>query len=89
MLIKKLYSRFKGIQIGDTAYQKSSPFIVGNFHHFLPPDLWTEEDKRSVKRRYDEYKWDGLRWVYIKTIEKEGYNADTNTEKGRKEEGLS
>jgi hypothetical protein len=39
----------KFIGIGKIRYIKDSPFIIGDYIHFLPPQMWTKEEKNKLK----------------------------------------
>ncbi len=61
-------SRWNGRHIGEIRYIQGTPCVAGNIRHFLPPALWTAEDRNAL--RYCAYKerWDGFRWVFVERI---------------------
>lgn len=60
MILRKFYSWLLGKKIGQKKFVKASPFRIGNVRHFLPTEMWTQEDKDALRYCIDIYEWSGF-----------------------------
>lgn len=58
----RLFSWWHNKKIGEVRYVESNPYIIGNFNHFLPTDLWDKEEKSTISYRIEKQTWDGFGW---------------------------
>jgi len=69
-LLKWLFSKWHGHQIGEIRYVKSSPFITGPISCLLPMEIWDDREYEKVRYHINKQKWDGFRWVHIAELQK-------------------
>jgi len=62
-MIRRLYSWWMGIKIGQYRYVKGCPFVIGNFNHLAPVGCWREEDKEAMRFNIRKQEWDGFNWI--------------------------
>jgi hypothetical protein len=62
--ILKLWAWWYRCRVGDVWLNFGNPFLIGTFCHFLPWELQTQEEKRSLRFHFVEYRWTGWEWKY-------------------------
>lgn len=70
ILLKWLFSKWHGLQIGQIRYTKSSPFITGSISCLLPMEIWDNREYQSLIYNINKEEWDGFKWVHIAELQK-------------------
>ena len=68
-MIKHIISWLNGRKIDEIRCVRDNPYIIGNFYHFLPTQLWTEEEKDEIQFCFRMERWNGFNWEFVKRVQ--------------------
>lgn len=66
--VRRLRSYLIGRPIGTIAIEKNMPFRIGNPTHFLPEEMWTEAEHKSLKFSLRELVWNGAYYEFSRDL---------------------